>query len=1199
MSPNASPVIDNRPSTAQSVPVQPALRRRFPLGLSFARAKRPTANVQCKHAAEWDHWSAIQPKCKHCGRKSPVHDRRHRSSWRINDNRKRQFGNVTGIPIQASAISLSGTLTQLGNHFAISVIVMDSSNPILRNSITYFVDVLPGGNPPAEIVADASQIGPQMTAGQLGMNLESGSVTDLIDPSFEELFASAGINLIRWPGGGLADGYQWQTNSFDPCSPYGTGGAASLGFDAFMQTLIKPLSAEAAITVNYGSNATCTGPGDPNEAAAWVNYANNTQHYGVKYWTVGNEQYNQETDLDNPPYLPTTYANRVATQFYPLMKAQDPTILVGVDMAFGGPPYNTSSDTWDPIVLANAKYDFVEMHYYPEGPSTSDDTQLLTTWSNQAAANFSTARSLLAANGHAGVPIFLGEFDREFEGQPGYGTVSIVDALFLAIVVAEATKAGGVLTATWQGVGSCLPYTTSPAYGWQNYGSWGLFASEVPANCPNIGVPAKTVFPKARAYQILSQYVLVGEHTIAVASTDSSIRAYGATNKDGYALLLINTDSTSTHTLPITMSNAPASSWTATTVIYGKQQYDQSAQNVWAGPVSANLGTVGATFNVVLPPWSMTLVKLNPITTLAPVINSTSPSLTLGAAGGNSLSFTVNASDPNGNSLTYAWNVNGTLVDDAFGPAYTLQLPLTAKGIYTVSVVISDGSRSVQSTWTVNVTAYRPPRFLFDETHAEQNTLNAARAQQLSPQNPAWVLCSILEQALAPNYQVTDLLNGTAGSLTPQVLSGADVLVLAAPNTPLTAAENQAVTNFVQAGGGLIFLGQVGISTSINSLIGPWGIQFNNTEIESPQDFSGFPGIFSLSSFANSPAVGVSPSFQVNGSGSLTISQGGVALAQTSAAEWRSFSGDSTQQPGDPNGPFVMVAAAQFGTGRVFVVSDNYFEDSVLQYQSEVGNLNLFLSGLAWVSSSVNTPPAAPPSSAPRITSVATSAGGSPAVAQNTWIQISGTNLAPDTRSWQSSDFVNGQMPTQLDGVSATVNGRPAFVEYISSKQVNVLTPIDGAQGNVQVQVSNAAGASASVSVPMQTYEPGFFVFNGGPYVAATHLDGSYVGPATLYPGSSTPARPGETVVLYASGFGQASPPVVNGTAAQSGPLPSLPAVTINGVFATLQFAGIISPGLYQFNVAIPNSVPAGDNGIAATYGGLLSQSGVLISIQP
>jgi alpha-L-arabinofuranosidase len=51
------------------------------------------------------------------------------------------------------------------------------------------------------------------------------------------------------------------------------------------------LGADVAITLNYSSNANCTGPDSPSEAAAWVNYANNTQHYGIKYWTVGNEQY--------------------------------------------------------------------------------------------------------------------------------------------------------------------------------------------------------------------------------------------------------------------------------------------------------------------------------------------------------------------------------------------------------------------------------------------------------------------------------------------------------------------------------------------------------------------------------------------------------------------------------------------------------------------------------------------------------------------------------------------------------------------------------------------------------------------------------------------------------------------------------------------------------------------------------------------
>jgi hypothetical protein len=149
----------------------------------------------------------------------------------------------------------------------------------------------------------------------------------------------------------------------------------------------------------------------------------------------------------------------------------------------------------------------------------------------------------------------------------------------------------------------------------------------------------------------------------------------------------------------------------------------------------------------------------------------------VGAVGGSSVQFSVNASDPGGNTLTYTWSVNGTVVAGASGLSWSLQLPLTASGLYTVTVKISDGSRIAETSWTVNVAAWRKPRFLFDETHAEQNTLSAARAQQLNPQNPTGVLFSILGQALAPNYQVTDLLNGAAGSLTPQVLSGTDVLV--------------------------------------------------------------------------------------------------------------------------------------------------------------------------------------------------------------------------------------------------------------------------------------------------------------------------------------------------------------------------------------------------------------------------------------
>ena len=107
-------------------------------------------------------------------------------------------------------------------------------------------------------------------------------------------------------------------------------------------------------------------------------------------------------------------------------------------------------------------------------------------------------------------------------------------------------------------------------------------------------------------------------------------------------------------------------------------------------------------------------------------------------------------------------------------------------------------------------------------------------------------------------------------------------------------------------------------------------------------------------------------------------------------------------------------------------------------------------------------------------------------------------------------------------------------------------------------------------------------------------------GPASLYPGSTTPAKPGETVVLYANGFGPTSVPVVSGSEVQSGTLAvaPLPAVTIGGVAAAVGFAGLVSPGEFQFNVTVPASLAAGDQPIAATYNGLTTQPQSVITIQ-
>jgi len=95
---------------------------------------------------------------------------------------------------------------------------------------------------------------------------------------------------------------------------------------------------------------------------------------------------------------------------------------------------------------------------------------------------------------------------------------------------------------------------------------------------------------------------------------------------------------------------------------------------------------------------------------------------------------------------------------------------------------------------------------------------------------------------------------------------------------------------------------------------------------------------------------------------------------------------------------------------------------------------------------------------APTINLVANAEGENPIIAPNTWVEIKGLNLAlaGDSRIWQDSDFVDSQMPTQLDQVSATVNGKKAYVYYISPTQINILTPPDAMQARLPCRLPTA-----------------------------------------------------------------------------------------------------------------------------------------------
>lgn len=228
----------------------------------------------------------------------------------------------------------------------------------------------------------------------------------------------------------------------------------------------------------------------------------------------------------------------------------------------------------------------------------------------------------------------------------------------------------------------------------------------------------------------------------------------------------------------------------------------------------------------------------------------------------------------------------------------------------------------------------------------------------------------------------------------------------------------------------------------------------------------------------------------------------------------------------------------------------------------------------------------------PSISGVANAAGFQTGIASGTWLSIFGANLSQSAYSWQGSDFVNGALPTSLKGVSVTVNGVPAYVAYISPGQINVLAPDDPHTGTVQVQVTVAQQSSNSMSAPKSVFAPAFFTFGGGVYVAALHADYS---PVTA---TGVPAKPGETILLYGTGFGPTDPALPTGQLVNApAPLANAVQISIGGVAANAVFAGLVGPGLYQFNVTVPN-LPSGDAAVIARIGGLSTQTGVSLTIQ-
>jgi uncharacterized protein (TIGR03437 family) len=243
-----------------------------------------------------------------------------------------------------------------------------------------------------------------------------------------------------------------------------------------------------------------------------------------------------------------------------------------------------------------------------------------------------------------------------------------------------------------------------------------------------------------------------------------------------------------------------------------------------------------------------------------------------------------------------------------------------------------------------------------------------------------------------------------------------------------------------------------------------------------------------------------------------------------------------------------------------------------------------------------------PASLEPRISAngVVNGASFQPSIVANSWATILGTNLASQTDTWAAA-IVDGKLPTTLDGVTVNVGGQAAYIYYISPGQINLIVP-DVGPGPMQVVVTNAAGPSAPFTATLNAFGPAFFPWPSN-QVVATHQDFTLAAKNGTLGATTVPAKPGDTIILWGTGFGATTPaaPVgVETPSDQTYSTSTLPSVTVGNIPATV-YGAALAPGfagLYQIAIQVPTSLANGDWPVQATIAGVQSPNSLVLTVQ-
>jgi len=544
----------------------------------------------------------------------------------------------------------------------------------------------------------------------------------------------AGWQTLRFPGGSIADTYHWAQNNISHNNTY-----------ANFAKVATNMGATVIITVNYGS-------GTAAEAAAWVADANVTNHYGFKYWEVGNEEYGTyETDNHSRPHDPYTYATNFAA-YIQQMKAIDPTIKVGVVLDLN-PTADSNGYTdhpatnlvtgkifygWTPVVLSTLRQlgvtpDFGIHHWYPENSPTPENDQTLLAGTGSIVANASTLRGEITqyfGSGGTNIELLVTE-NNSYSGTQGKQSVSLVNGLYYADNLGQLMKTEFNALVWWDytdsGPGTSGNLSSS-LYGWRMYGDFGVIMT-------GTAEPLTNRYPQYFIAELVSHFIRAGDTVLNASNSNPLVSAYAALRTNGdLTLMAINKSSTTNYSVNIVLTNyVPLG--TATLYSYGMPQ-DNAAQvgnNSACDIAQTNISGASTNFSYILAPYSVNVFTFEPLPSVFSGLIS--PSITYGTSN-VTLTGTVSTNDiypPSGTLVTVTINGNAqtTTISDSTGDfsinynAIGLSASATPYTVAYSSAINGDfpTATNTSSTLTVN-----PLPIVLAGTRLYDGTTNASAA---------------------------------------------------------------------------------------------------------------------------------------------------------------------------------------------------------------------------------------------------------------------------------------------------------------------------------------------------------------------------------------------------------------------------------------------------------------------------------------